>query len=159
MGKRLRLTFTGRSMRNRRPFNWVPANAVHVTLWATTPYFEAETVDVELNFPLSMHMVKRALRESFQVIPEWATEILPTVPQLGEDYASFIVFPGWLRQANLTVQVIDAREVHGPVFSFYHEGSVSRAAVLKKLDWRNSTSTRSKSFRMAVRCPSRPAPL
>ena len=32
------------------------------------------------------------------------------------------------------MQVIDAREVHGPVFSFYHEGSVSRAVVLKKLE-------------------------
>ena len=99
------------------PLRVVPANAVHVTLWTTTPYYEAETVDVELNFPLSMHMVRRALKESFTVIPDWAGEVIPTTPQLGDDFASFIAFPGWLEQANMTVQVIDARDVHGPVFS------------------------------------------
>ena len=63
---------------------------VHVTLWTATPYYEAEVVDVELNFPLSIHMIKRALRESFDIIPNWANELIPTVPQLGEKHGSFV---------------------------------------------------------------------
>ena len=93
------------------------ANALAERAWS------ADTIDVELEFPLNMHNVKRALRESFGDIPDWASEITATTPQLAEDYASFVAYPVWLHQASL---VIDARKVYGPVFSYYEEGRVSR---------------------------------
>ncbi|CAE7209907.1 unnamed protein product [Symbiodinium microadriaticum] len=101
------------------PLRVVGANVVHVTLWTATPYYEAEVVDVELNFPLSIHMIKRALRESFDIIPNWANELIPTVPQLGEKHGSFVAVL-WHAQ--------------GPVFAFYHEGQVTRQGVLKHIE-------------------------
>ena len=116
------------------PLRVVGANVVHVTLWTATPYYEAEVVDVELNFPLSLHMIKRALRESFDIIPSWANELVPTVPQLGEKHGSFVACPGWLAQVDQTVLVLDARAIQGPVFAFYHEGQVTRQGVLKHIE-------------------------
>ena len=116
------------------PLRVVGANAVHVTLWTATPFYEAEIVDVELNFPLSLHMIRRALRESFVIIPDWANEVIPTVPQLGAQHASFVACPGWLAQVNQTAMILDARAIGGPVFAFYHEGRVTRAGVLRHIE-------------------------
>ena len=110
-----------------------PQRHIHVTMWTATPYFEAETIDVELPFPLNLQTMKRALHESFEVIPDWASIVTPTIPQIGPDFASFVAYPGWLEQTERTVMVLDARCIEGPIFAFINEGQVTRAGVLQHI--------------------------
>ncbi|CAE7191431.1 unnamed protein product [Symbiodinium sp. CCMP2456] len=107
---------------------------VHVTHWITTPFYQAEVIDIEMEFPLDMLSIRQALRESVSVIPAWADEIVDTKPQLGRDHSSFVAFPSWLAQVGQTAMVIDARGIDGPVFSFYHEGPINKEAVLKHIE-------------------------
>ena len=51
--------------------------SVHVTCWVTSPYFEAEVVDMELPFPTTLPRLRDALKDSCSVMPEWAGGLYP----------------------------------------------------------------------------------
>ena len=112
----------------------VPGNLIHVTLWTATPFYEVEVTDVEVPFPVTLHCLKRALRESFTIIPAYATEVVPTVPQLGDGFASFVAIPGWLRTTGNTVLLLDCRAVGGAVFAIQQNGVASKENILQHVD-------------------------
>ena len=58
--------------------------AVHVTLWVTSPYFEAEVVDLEIGFPTTMNRLSEALKDSCSVMPDYVTDFICTTPQFGK---------------------------------------------------------------------------
>ena len=76
--------------------------AVHVTLWVTSPYFEAEVVDLEIGFPTTVGRLGEALKDSCSVMPDYATDFICTTPQLGRDFASFVAIPPWVRETSKT---------------------------------------------------------
>ncbi|CAE7730122.1 unnamed protein product [Symbiodinium sp. CCMP2456] len=116
------------------PVRVVPWNAVHISMWASTPFFEAEVVDLEIGFPVTINRLKRALAESFTIVPDFADELTPTVPQVEGHFASFVAAPGWLSQAGRSVLVLDTRSLGGTVFTVHNEGMVSREKVLKHIE-------------------------
>ena len=116
------------------PLIVIPGNLIQVTLWTITPFYVPEVTDVEIPFPVTLNNLRRALRESFEIIPDFAGELVPKTPQIGEGFASFVAIPGWLRTTGRTVLVIDSRDVGGTVFAVHHEGVVSREAALQHAD-------------------------
>ena len=80
--------------------------ALHVTLWVSAVYYEAETVDIEMSLPLSLSSMKSALRGACSTVPDSFEEFHPTVPQLGDYYGSFVAQPVWLRNTNRTTLVM-----------------------------------------------------
>ena len=123
-----------RPVAQEEPLVVIPGNLIHVTLWTATPFFEIEVTDVEVPFPVTLHYLRRALRESFTTIPAYATELVPTVPQLGDGFASFVAIPGWLRTTGCTVLLLDCRAVGGAVFAIQQNGVVSRENILQHVD-------------------------
>ena len=95
--------------------------AVHVTMWVTTPYYEAEVVDAEMSFPTTVERLKEALQTSCGVMPEYASECVPTTPQLGANSASFVAYPPWLLETNKIAVVVDSTAIEGSVFGAYFE--------------------------------------
>ena len=107
--------------------------AVHVTFWITSPYFEAEVVDLEIPFPTTENRLRDALKDSCSVMPEWAEDLVPTTPQIGRDYASFVAFPPWIRATSKTVLVMDLTAIEGGIFAAYLEEPVTRTSILMNL--------------------------
>ena len=107
--------------------------AVHVTMWVTTPYYEAEVVDAEMSFPTTVERLTEALQTSCGVMPEYASECVPTTPQLGANSASFVAYPPWLLETNKIAVVVDSTAIEGSVFGAYFENPVTREAILMNM--------------------------
>ena len=107
--------------------------SVHVTCWVTSPYFEAEVVDVELPFPTTLPRLRDALKDSCSVMPEWAGDFIPATPQIGRDYASFVAVPSWIRETTKAALLIDCSAIDAGVFAAYLEEPVTRTSVMMAL--------------------------
>ena len=94
-------------------------HALHVTIWVGAAYYEPEIVDIELPVPLTLEYMKQALRGSLEALPECFDDLLPTIPQIGEHYGSFIAQPSWLRHTDRVAMVVDARPISGTVYVVY----------------------------------------
>ena len=106
--------------------------SVHVTCWVTSPYFEAEVVDMELPFPTTLPRLRDALKDSCSVMPEWAGDFIPTTPQIGRDYASFVAVPSWIRETTKAA-LLDCSAIDAGVFAAYLEEPVTRTSVMMAL--------------------------
>ncbi|CAE7419468.1 unnamed protein product [Symbiodinium sp. CCMP2592] len=80
--------------------------AVHITIWVASPFFETVIVDLGIAFPIL---------------------------SVGSHYGSCLAVPAWIQAANKFAMVLDSRGVGGELFAFYHDGPVTREAIMKQL--------------------------
>ncbi|CAE7389529.1 unnamed protein product [Symbiodinium sp. CCMP2592] len=111
-------------------FTEVDVANVHVTCWVATPFYEPEIIDLEVRFPTTVDRLQTAVSDSTRHIPEYAEEIIPTVPQVDNHFASFVAMPKWVRESDRVVQVVDATNIGGGVFAAYLDRPVTRQQVL-----------------------------
>ncbi|CAE7193816.1 unnamed protein product [Symbiodinium sp. CCMP2592] len=105
----------------------------HISTWVATPFFEPEVVDIQVRFPMTLDFLEEALRDSLGLLPDYASELYPTTPQLDDHFASFVAVPGWIELTDREVIVIDARPIGGTVYPVYHEGPLTRQTVQQHL--------------------------
>ena len=108
--------------------------AHHISVWPTTPSFEPEGLDFEMQFPLSLPNLVTAIRNTDGITPSFASFVVPTFPQVHDLYGSFIAVPPWLEQTEKVALVFDCRAINGTVFSVYHQGPLTRASALQHID-------------------------
>ena len=108
---------------------------IHITLWLATPYFEAETVDLQMRLPLTVGAVQEALQESTRNTPAFVDKMIPTEPQVHDLYASFVGVISGVELSDKVTLLIDARSLDGTVYAVYHTGPVTRHSMLQHLPY------------------------
>ena len=85
-----------------------------------TPRFYPEVVPFSLQHPCSLSTFMSAVRDNLDALRLRFTHILhPTHPQVGGDYASFVLAPKWLSTSSMQVVVFDFQHLGGPVYSAF----------------------------------------
>ena len=107
--------------------------AVHISAWIAAPYYQGETVDIGIAFPLQRQRLCRALLDSLNELPDHFDRVVPTYPQLHDCYASCVATYMWAETQGRKTIMIDCRSVGGSVFAAYQEGNTTRRAVLQQL--------------------------
>ncbi|CAE7241174.1 unnamed protein product [Symbiodinium sp. CCMP2592] len=128
-----------RDIPQEEPDPWVfdeeEEDTTHISFRLFSPHYESESIDISLTFPLVAEDVLDFLKDTARVISTpWLTTAAFTQPQLSDDHGSVVILPCWLRASPKTILVIDASEVNQGQFAFYHQGSLTRAAVLAQLE-------------------------
>ena len=118
---------------------WQPAEAdtraVHISIWVCAPMTEAESVDVALPFPLTVDDVYDVARDARNATAQtWLTHVVPTTPQLHDDYASVLLIPEWIADAGRHAVLLDARRAGGGLYAVYVNGPLTRYSLLKLAD-------------------------
>ncbi|CAE7261007.1 RE2 [Symbiodinium sp. CCMP2592] len=108
----------------------------HISFWVSSPYWEPESLDVALQFPITERRVTEIIADSVRHLQhDWLNDMVPTWPQLSADYGSYIMIPSWVRESeNTTVVLLDGRRFDKGVFPMYFRGPLTRTAVLRMLD-------------------------
>ena len=70
----------------------------HATVWIAAPYYQPEIIDMEILFPATVAQLNEAVTFTSRQFQDIQMEFAPTIPQLGEGYASNVAYPaGCLR--------------------------------------------------------------
>ena len=113
----------------------VPPRAYHISLWICTPMTDPETVEIAVPFPTTMDDLMDAVRDRRNTLAKpWLGFVAPTIPQLHDDYGSFMLLPDWLPSSGRTAVVIDARQAGGGLFALYLNGPLTRHVALRSVD-------------------------
>ena len=82
---------------------------MHISFRILAPYYESESVDVALTFPLEANDVLDFVRNTARIATAaWHTHAVFTHPQLSDDFGSVVILPCWLAASGKTVLVVDA---------------------------------------------------
>ncbi|CAE6948720.1 unnamed protein product [Symbiodinium sp. CCMP2592] len=107
----------------------VEVATVHVTLWVTAPYYEAEVIDAEVPFPTTVERLSKILKDTCVVIPEHFSLYAPATPQFG----SFIAYPPWIQETDKVALIVDTTEVGGDIFGAYFDSPITREGILMNM--------------------------
>ena len=102
--------------------------AEHISIWVTSPYYEDE------EFPMTEVRLSQAVTDQSPHFPDWLSTAIPTWPQIAEAHASYIRIPPWLLLTDTYVLVIDTGSATNRVFSCFHQGPVTKRAILRHAD-------------------------
>ena len=105
----------------------------HVTVWIAAPYYQPEIIDMEVLFPTTVARLNEAVTFTSRQFQDIQMEFAPTIPQLGEGYASYVAYPSWLPETSKVVQLIDAEAVGGGIFAAYVQSPLTRESILMNL--------------------------
>ena len=112
-------------------FDNEPEVTTHVSFLIFAPFFETETVDIAMAFPLQIDRTLEFVKESVHLFDKpWLSEMLFTQPQLYDECGSILRIPEWVLSSGKYVILIDASHVGKGTFAVYHQGPVTRASVL-----------------------------
>ncbi|CAE7386010.1 unnamed protein product [Symbiodinium sp. CCMP2592] len=113
--------------------NVVDIATVHATAWIAAPYYEAETIDFHLRIPTTLAQLQEAVQQTSNRDKDYEMEFVPTIPQLGEGYVSYIAYPKWLKDTERVTLLIDATDIGGGTFAAYVPNPTTRERVLMHL--------------------------
>eukprot|EP00439_Symbiodinium_sp_Y106_P020516 s5732_g2.t1 len=103
---------------------------VHITAWVAAPCYESEILDFEVCTVAQVNFAVKNTSAQFQDIP---MEYVPTIPQLGRDFASYVAFSSWLPETDKVVQVVDATAIGGGTFAAYVQTPFNQQSILMNL--------------------------
>ena len=115
------------------------ARATHISVWVGTPFWEPETVDIGIGFPLTSQRLCDAVRSSCSFTPDYAESVIPTTPQLSDLFGSCIAIPAWAPAAGRYAFVLDCQGVGGTVYVVYMRLALTRAALLRHVPEEDQT--------------------
>ncbi|CAE6939333.1 Pol [Symbiodinium sp. CCMP2592] len=104
-----------------------PIRARHVSLWVLTPFSEPEMIQIAVPFPTTLEILQDFVRDAGNE----SAHVSPVVPQIHEDFASFLLLPDWLPHSSCTAVALDARLVGGGIFAHYLNGPLTRSVALQ----------------------------
>ena len=78
--------------------------------------------------------LSQAVTDQSPHFPDWLSTAIPTWPQIAEAHASYIRIPPWLLLTDTYVLVIDTGSATNRVFSCFHQGPVTKRAILRHAD-------------------------
>ena len=105
----------------------------HITVWVAAPFYVAESLDLAVHFPLTADRLEDIVRWALRILPETMEELVPTTPQLHDDFASYILCPSWLADVDKYCMVLDCIDIGGPAFAIYHEGPLTKRNILEQV--------------------------
>ena len=105
----------------------------HITVWVAAPFYVAESLDLAVHFPLTADRLEDIVRWALPILPETMEELVPTTPQLHDDFASYILCPSWLADVDKYCIVLDCIDIGGPAFAIYHEGPLTKRNILDQV--------------------------
>ena len=111
-----------------------PPHAVHISLFIMSPFFEPETIDMGVPFPLTINRLHEFAKDMPRHLPSWLSHTVEVMPQIHEDYATFLNIPSWVPLSGTTALVVDASAFSRGTFAFYAEGLISRRAILRLIN-------------------------
>ena len=115
------------------------ARATHISVWVGTPFWEPETVDIGIGFPLTSQRLCDAVRSSCSFTPDYAESVIPTTPQLNDLFGSCIAIPAWAPAAGRYAFVLDCQGIGGTVYVVYMRLPLTRAALLRHVPEEDQT--------------------
>ena len=90
------------------------------------PHYQPTAIVLELPRPCTVGMVTDMARGSLGHLQlEFAQDVIPTVPQVGELYGALLVVPSWLQAADMEAVVWDFRALDGPMYSGFAWSTMS----------------------------------
>ena len=90
------------------------------------PHYQPTAIVLELPRPCTVGTVIDMARGSLGHLQlEFAGEIIPTVPQVGELYGALLAVPSWLQAADMEAVVWDFRALDGPMYSGFAWSTMS----------------------------------
>ena len=105
----------------------------HISVWVAAPFFVAEALDLAVNFPLTAVRLEDIVRWALRTLPENLEDLVPAVPQLDDDFASYILCPRWLERLEKYCMVLDCQGIGGSAFAIYYEGPVTKRNILAQV--------------------------
>ena len=91
---------------------------VQAYCYVMSPGFHAEIVSLPLHMPCTVEGICAEIKAALHALElRFAFHVLPTIPQLGPDFASFVATPAWAQDAGKQVIVYDFQDLGGPVYS------------------------------------------
>ena len=106
---------------------------VHATAWVAVPYYEAEVLDFELRIPATVNQLTAAVQGTSTRDNDYEMTFVPSNPQLGQNYVSYVAFPAWIQETDRVVLLIDATAIGGGTFAAYLRNPITRENVLMNL--------------------------
>ena len=97
------------------------------------PYYEAEVLDFELRIPATVNQLTAAVQGTSTRDNDYEMTFVPSNPQLGRDYVSYVAFPAWIQETDRVVLLIDATAIGGGTFAAYMRNPITRENVLMNL--------------------------
>ncbi|OLP81664.1 hypothetical protein AK812_SmicGene37771 [Symbiodinium microadriaticum] len=91
---------------------------VQAYCYVMSPGYHAEVISLPLHVPTTVDGICAEVKAALRTLEQrFAYHVIPTVPQLGVDFASFVAVPAWITAAGKQVIVFDLHDVGGPVYS------------------------------------------
>ena len=106
---------------------------VTITCFVLSPYYQSETVVLNLPYPFALSTLCTTVKDSLVALRPKFTHILhPTHPQIGRDFASFVLAPKWMSVTSMTIVIFDMRALNGPIYSAYAWDHISFGDCLRE---------------------------
>ncbi|CAE7768865.1 unnamed protein product [Symbiodinium sp. CCMP2592] len=107
--------------------------AIHISIWVAAPYYEAETIDVGVAFPLTMDRLHDVIEWNTLRIPEYINQFTPVYPQINEDFVCYVASPPWLSAVHKFCLLLDCTRAGGTAYAIYCEAPVTKRMILDQV--------------------------
>ena len=91
---------------------------VQAYCFVMAPSYHAEILSLPLHLPITVDGICAEVKAALRTLElRFAFQVVPTLPQIGVDFASFVAIPTWVQAAGKQVVVFDFHDVGGPVYA------------------------------------------
>ena len=111
-------------MRSSRPT--IDRQYIQVYCYVMSPHYQSEVVPLVIGLPTDMAAFCTAVQRALVSLRlRFVPEVVPTIPQISQEFASLLVVPPWRHAACKQVIVYDLRACGGPVYSGFVDDRVT----------------------------------